>query len=653
MVLDLSFLTNDEILHLQSVLNREKAFYNKINRTRVVWSRLSSDDVIRTEFRNKQRVPFVPASQIVLNALKKIQYRDDEKLSESISHTFCPNQLSNGEAEKQSEDDKNPAGEMPCNDDTPDAMELPYIPVAVEQGNLKVTSNVDMVCQAQEVNEIELQDIEVGHESFARCARPGVQQGVSDGNPTPTKVKPKLITPTKPLFESATVSNILWCLPKAVTTKVSTAEKHSPPKVMMYDMTTTPPKSNSRKPSSVFGSTNEKHVPDVIKPAKCNSNQYSPESVRSRSTPKTKHSNSTKKISNERRSSSKSTPEKPTTPQQYSPISSTTVSPVQSNPLNSSPTWSSPSEAASEVFFAAEDSPFVRATSVENEFSSSYQRSSTAPKRMSSLHSTFEETLSQEGTFSSQFEDEPKIVSSGQETSFKSQEDDSRSLGSVSVNQDGCAGELIISLTYYPANAMYIRTQCPLKGTRNPEDPNTDVISRRSYVTSTGSRLPVHRLSESGAAEADDSELRLKIVGANQLKLPGHIKRNKSKTYVKCYMLPDKSHRSKMRSTIIKSTNSPRYNHNFVFRGFNKSELMERCIEIMIVGVGSAGSRRKSNTVGGIRLSSGERKHLGKSAEWMDSNAEEQELWMKSLSAPGVEIISIIPLRSHIKPTYK
>uniref|UniRef100_H2XZB8 C2 domain-containing protein n=1 Tax=Ciona intestinalis TaxID=7719 RepID=H2XZB8_CIOIN len=122
-------------------------------------------------------------------------------------------------------------------------------------------------------------------------------------------------------------------------------------------------------------------------------------------------------------------------------------------------------------------------------------------------------------------------------------------------------------------------------------------------------------------------------------------------TYVKCYMLPDKSHRSKMRSTIIKSTNSPRYNHNFVFRGFNKSELMERCIEIMVVGVGSAGSRRKSNTVGGIRLSSGERKHIGKPAEWMDSNAEERELWMKSLSAPGMETISIIPLRSHIKPT--
>nr|XP_026696697.1 uncharacterized protein LOC104265437 isoform X2 [Ciona intestinalis] len=652
MVLDLSFLTNDEILHLQSVLNREKAFYNKINRTRVVWSRISSDDVIRTEFSNKKRVPFVPASQIVLNALKEIPYRDDEKLSKSISHTICSNQLLNEEVDKQSEDDKNPAEEMPCNDDTHDAIKLPYTPAAVEEGNVKVTSNVDMVCPAREVNEIELQDIEVGQESFAYCAKPGIQQGVSDGNPTPTKVKPKSVTPTKPLFESATVSNILWCLPKPVTTKLSTAEKHIPPKVMMYDMTTTPPKSNSRKPSSaVLDFTNEKHVPDVIKPTKCNFNQYSPES--SISTPNTKHSKSPKKSQNSRRSSSKSTPEKPSTPQKYSPISATAVSPVQSNQLNSSPTWSSPSEAASEVFFAAEDSPFARGTSVKNEFSSSYQRSRTAPKRMSSLQFTFGETLSQGDTFSSQFEDEPKIFSSEQETSFKSQEDDSRSLGSVSVIQDGCAGELIVSLTYYPANSMYKRTQCPLKGTRNPEDPNTDVISRRSYVTSTGSRLPVHRLSESGAAEADDSELRLKIVGANQLKLPGHIKRNKSKTYVKCYMLPDKSHRSKMRSTIIKSTNSPRYNHNFVFRGFNKSELMERCIEIMVVGVGSAGSRRKSNTVGGIRLSSGERKHIGKPAEWMDSNAEERELWMKSLSAPGMETISIIPLRSHIKPTYK
>ncbi|XP_076811343.1 uncharacterized protein LOC143457235 isoform X2 [Clavelina lepadiformis] len=214
----------------------------------------------------------------------------------------------------------------------------------------------------------------------------------------------------------------------------------------------------------------------------------------------------------------------------------------------------------------------------------------------------------------------------------------------TSVPEHGFLGTVDISVTFYPPETAK-NTKFPVKGTRFPGNNKFDILSRREYVIMTGAKLGLFKDTGSGATRNQDGELHLVVKGAQNLHLPTSIVRNKVKTYVKCYLLPDRYHGSKMRSEIIKETINPNYNHKFVFRGFTQKEFTERSIELTIGGISSS---RMATTmvVGFVRLCDGNNKDaINKKISWKICTAEEADLWNKAFAEPSKEINAVLPIR--------
>ncbi|NXP73694.1 SYTL1 protein, partial [Ramphastos sulfuratus] len=113
--------------------------------------------------------------------------------------------------------------------------------------------------------------------------------------------------------------------------------------------------------------------------------------------------------------------------------------------------------------------------------------------------------------------------------------------------------------------------------------------------------------------------------------------------FVQCYVLPDDSKGSRQRTRVVKRSLNPLFNHTMVYDGFQAKDLAEACAEFTLWHH-EAFSKRQ---LGGIRLSLGTGSSYGLPVGWMDSTAEERQVWGRLLQQPGHWVEALLPLRTN------
>ncbi|XP_066518658.1 synaptotagmin-like protein 2 isoform X2 [Hoplias malabaricus] len=111
--------------------------------------------------------------------------------------------------------------------------------------------------------------------------------------------------------------------------------------------------------------------------------------------------------------------------------------------------------------------------------------------------------------------------------------------------------------------------------------------------------------------------------------------------YVKCFVLPDTSKKSRQKTRVLKRTTNPVFNHTMVYDGFRAEDLKEACVELTVWDR----DRLASHLLGGLRLGLGTGKSYGVNVDWMDSTPEEVALWEKMMDLPNEWVEEVLPLR--------
>ncbi|KRT84734.1 C2 domain containing protein [Oryctes borbonicus] len=115
-----------------------------------------------------------------------------------------------------------------------------------------------------------------------------------------------------------------------------------------------------------------------------------------------------------------------------------------------------------------------------------------------------------------------------------------------------------------------------------------------------------------------------------------------SDPFCKSYLLPDKGRSSKQKTTVVKKTVNPIWNHTFIYDDVTLQELAERCLELTVWDH----DRLASNEfLGGVRFSLGTGKHYGKPVDWMDATGKEVSLWKSMLERPNFWVEGCLSLR--------
>uniref|UniRef100_A0A7M5UU22 Uncharacterized protein n=1 Tax=Clytia hemisphaerica TaxID=252671 RepID=A0A7M5UU22_9CNID len=106
--------------------------------------------------------------------------------------------------------------------------------------------------------------------------------------------------------------------------------------------------------------------------------------------------------------------------------------------------------------------------------------------------------------------------------------------------------------------------------------------------------------------------------------------------FVKCYLLPDKSRKSKRKTGVQKKTNNPMWNEKFTYKHVSIDDLNTRAIEITVWDYDSSAHQ----FLGGVRLG------LPEGDEpWKDSFKDEVHLWESMMNHLGILAEYTIPLR--------
>ncbi|KAI4881745.1 hypothetical protein NFI96_033282 [Prochilodus magdalenae] len=121
--------------------------------------------------------------------------------------------------------------------------------------------------------------------------------------------------------------------------------------------------------------------------------------------------------------------------------------------------------------------------------------------------------------------------------------------------------------------------------------------------------------------------------------------------FVKCFVLPDTSKKSRQKTRVLKRTTNPVFNHTMVYDGFRAEDLKEACVELTVWDR----DRLANHLLGGLRLGLGTGKSYGVKVDWMDSTAEEVALWERMMDSPNEWVEVVLPLRmvTSAKNTWK
>ncbi|KAM7398653.1 hypothetical protein PAMA_006524 [Pampus argenteus] len=111
--------------------------------------------------------------------------------------------------------------------------------------------------------------------------------------------------------------------------------------------------------------------------------------------------------------------------------------------------------------------------------------------------------------------------------------------------------------------------------------------------------------------------------------------------FVKCTVLPDTSRKNRQKTRVVKRTANPMFNHTMVYDGFRPEDLREACVEITVWDH----DRLNNHYIGGLRLGLGTGQSYGMEVVWMDSTADEADLWRRMLQSDGDWVEDVLPLR--------
>ncbi|KAM9359071.1 uncharacterized protein sytl2b [Symphorus nematophorus] len=111
--------------------------------------------------------------------------------------------------------------------------------------------------------------------------------------------------------------------------------------------------------------------------------------------------------------------------------------------------------------------------------------------------------------------------------------------------------------------------------------------------------------------------------------------------YVKCFVLPDTSRKSRQKTRVLRRTVDPAFNHTMVYDGIREADLSEACVELTVWDR----DRLASNLLGGLRLGGGTGRSYGAVVDWMDSTPYEVALWERMRATPNEWVEDVLPLR--------
>uniref|UniRef100_A0A3B4AAJ2 Synaptotagmin-like protein 2 n=1 Tax=Periophthalmus magnuspinnatus TaxID=409849 RepID=A0A3B4AAJ2_9GOBI len=111
--------------------------------------------------------------------------------------------------------------------------------------------------------------------------------------------------------------------------------------------------------------------------------------------------------------------------------------------------------------------------------------------------------------------------------------------------------------------------------------------------------------------------------------------------YVKCFVLPDTSKKSRQKTRVLRGTTDPVFNHTMVYDGIRQADLTEACVELTVLDR----DRLATNLLGGLRLGAGTGRSYGSLVDWMDSTAYEVALWDRMMASPNEWVEDVLPLR--------
>uniref|UniRef100_A0A672ZEJ7 Synaptotagmin-like 2a n=1 Tax=Sphaeramia orbicularis TaxID=375764 RepID=A0A672ZEJ7_9TELE len=111
--------------------------------------------------------------------------------------------------------------------------------------------------------------------------------------------------------------------------------------------------------------------------------------------------------------------------------------------------------------------------------------------------------------------------------------------------------------------------------------------------------------------------------------------------YVKCFVLPDTSRKSRQKTRVLRRTVDPVFNHTMVYDGIREADLTEACVELTVLDRDRLGS----NLLGGLRLGTGTGRSYGAMVDWMDSTPYEVALWERMIASPNEWVEDVLPLR--------
>ena len=114
--------------------------------------------------------------------------------------------------------------------------------------------------------------------------------------------------------------------------------------------------------------------------------------------------------------------------------------------------------------------------------------------------------------------------------------------------------------------------------------------------------------------------------------LYNHISGSKADSFIKCYLLPDKSSSGKRKTSVVKNSSNPVYEESFTFEKVDLDELASaRVLEVTVWDLTKGSS---NEFIGGLRLGPPPSSGV-KHKEWMDSIGEEVGHWESVMARPG------------------
>ncbi|XP_061423289.1 synaptotagmin-like protein 2 isoform X5 [Lethenteron reissneri] len=111
--------------------------------------------------------------------------------------------------------------------------------------------------------------------------------------------------------------------------------------------------------------------------------------------------------------------------------------------------------------------------------------------------------------------------------------------------------------------------------------------------------------------------------------------------FVKCYILPDLSRKSRQKTRTVKKSMNPVFNHTMVYDGFQDEDMREACVELTVWDQETFSNQ----FLGGLRLGLGGGMSYGKPVDWMDSREGEVAVWHNMITRPGEWTEALLPLR--------